>query len=186
MTDERAKEQAYLQLVYQELLAAKKSYQSQLADSIQKGKTLLDEFDHDTSLNFDSHTENLETLAMLEMKNREIDQWNLKNQNNAAQLAKVEHLLGVPYFGKIVLSFDDSPTTQETFYIGVNDFTSLAAQTRVHDWRSPIAGLFYNNVLGAILYQANDTTVSVQLELKRQFLIEKSRLLNYFDTTIAI
>lgn len=42
------------------------------------GKHMLEEFGRDSKLNFDSYADNLETFAMLEMKNREIDQWNLK------------------------------------------------------------------------------------------------------------
>ena len=47
------------------------------------GKHMLEEFGRDSKLNFDSYADNLETFAMLEMKNREIDQWNLKNEATA-------------------------------------------------------------------------------------------------------
>jgi DNA helicase-2/ATP-dependent DNA helicase PcrA len=186
MTDLRSQEQAYLHLVYQELLQAQASYQAVLADTIQSGQELLAEFGHDAKLKFDSYAENLETLAMLEMKNREIDQWNLKNQATAKALEKVERLLQVPYFGKIVLTFADTPNEQEAFYIGVNNFTSLEANTRIHDWRSPITSLFYNNILGATQYSVNQTAIPVDLHLKRQLIIEKDQLINFFDTDIAI
>ena len=98
----------------------------------------------------------------------------------------MKRLLQVPYFGKIGVTFEDSPEEPENFYIGVNDFTSLEEETRIHDWRSPIASLFYDNVLGKTAYTAHQQTIPVQLDLKRQLIIEKDQLINYFDTTIAI
>lgn len=186
MTDEKIYEQQHLTTVYHELQAAKKVYEEQLANTMKDGKHMLEEFDRDSKLNFDSYADNLETFAMLEMKNREIDQWNLKNEATAKNLDKVKRLLQVPYFGKIGVTFEDSPEEPENFYIGVNDFTSLEEETRIHDWRSPIASLFYDNVLGKTAYMAHQQTIPVQLDLKRQLIIEKDQLINYFDTTIAI
>ena len=108
----------------------------------------------------------------------------LKNEATAKNLDKVKRLLQVPYFGKIGVTFEDSPEEPENFYIGVNDF--LEEETRIHDWRSPIASLFYDNVLGKTAYTAHQQTIPVQLDLKRQLIIEKDQLINYFDTTIAI
>ena len=47
----------------------------------------------------------------------------LKNEATAKNLDKVKRLLQVPYFGKIGVTFEDSPEEPENFYIGVNDFT---------------------------------------------------------------
>lgn len=186
MTDEKIYEQQHLTTVYHELQAAKKVYEEQLANTMKDSKHMLEEFGRDSKLNFDSYADNLETFAMLEMKNREIDQWNLKNEATAKNLDKVKRLLQVPYFGKIGVTFEDSPEEPENFYIGVNDFTSLEEETRIHDWRSPIASLFYDNVLGKTAYMAHQQTIPVQLDLKRQLIIEKDQSINYFDTTIAI
>ena len=186
MTDEKIYEQQHLTTVYHELQAAKKVYEEQLANTMKDGKHMLEECGRDSKLNFDSYADNLETFAMLEMNSREIDQWNLKNEATAKNLDKVKRLLQVPYFGKIGVTFEDSPEEPENFYIGVNDFTSLEEETRIHDWRSPIASLFYDNVLGKTAYMAHQQTIPVQLDLKRQLIIEKDQLINYFDTTIAI
>ena len=172
MTDEKIYEQQHLTTVYHELQAAKKVYEEQLANTMKDGKHMLEEFGRDSKLNFDSYADNLETFAMLEMKNREIDQWNLKNEATAKNLDKVKRLLQVPYFGKIGVTFEDSPEEPENFYIGVNDFTSLEEETRIHDWRSPIASLFYDNVLGKTAYMAHQQTIPVQLDLKRQLIMK--------------
>src|SRR5699024_6321277 len=79
---------------------------------------------------------------------------------------------------------DDEPN--EGFYIGINGFADEAGDNLIYDWRSPIAELFYNNTLGASSYQVNDNTIEVEIESRRQLLVEANRLLNYFDTTVAI
>ena len=115
------------------------------------GKHMLEEFGRDSKLNFDSYADNLETFAMLEMKNREIDQWNLKMKQRL-KFRQSETPITSSLFWQIGVTFEDSPEEPENFYIGVNDFTSLEEETRIHDWRSPIASLFYDNVLGKTAY----------------------------------
>lgn len=68
----------------------------------------------------------------------------------------------------------------------MNDFTNLDGDSRIYDWRSPIASLFYNNVLGDSSYLVNKTEIPVTLNLKRQLIIEEDHLINFFDTSLAI
>jgi DNA helicase-2/ATP-dependent DNA helicase PcrA len=186
MVNEYTQEQQQLQLIYEELLEAQKVYQKAIQTVNADGKTVLEQFGGDTKLNFDNYLDNLDTFAMLEMKNREIDQLNLKNETTAKQLEKVKRLLKAPYFGKIDVTFLDTASDREVFYIGMNDFTNLEGDSRIYDWRSPIASLFYNNVLGDSSYSANGRTIPVSLNLKRQLIIEKDQLITFFDTALAI
>lgn len=186
MSNDRTQETKHLQQVYEELSQAKDTYQTAIDDVSTTGKSVLEQFGGDTKLNFDSYSDNLETFAMMEMKNREIDQLNIQNATAAKQLEKVQRLLKVPYFGKIDVTFLDADSDREVFYIGMNDFTNLEGESRIYDWRSPIASLFYNNVLGDSSYLVNKTEIPVTLNLKRQLIIEEDRLLNFFDTSLAI
>jgi DNA helicase-2/ATP-dependent DNA helicase PcrA len=186
MVNEYTQEQQQLQLVYNELLQAQKVYQEAIQAVNADGKSVLEQFGGDTKLNFDNYLDNLDTFAMLEMKNREIDQLNLKNETTAKQLEKVKRLLKSPYFGKIDVTFLDTASDREVFYIGMNDFTNLNGDSRIYDWRSPIASLFYNNLLGDSSYLANGRTIPVSLNAKRQLIIEKDQLLTFFDTALAI
>lgn len=186
MPNDRTLETSYLHLIYKELLDAQDAYQTTINEVNTTGKSVLEQFGGDTKLNFDSYLDNLDTFSMMEMKNREIDQLNLKNASTAKQLEKVKRLLQVPYFGKIDVTFLDTGSDRDVFYIGMNDFTNLEGDSRIYDWRSPIASLFYNNELGTSSYTVNQTEIPVNLNLKRQLIIEKNRLLNFFDTTLAI
>src|SRR5690606_33049664 len=139
----------------------------------------------DSSLNFDSTLDNLDTFLGLEMKSREIDQMNIKLKAALVLLEQGERLLQSPYFGKVTVDFLDDER-KEGSYIGINGFADEEGDNLIYDWRSPIAELFYNNTLGDSSYEVNQNTIDVEIKSRRQLIVEANRLLNYFDTTVAI
>ncbi|EOL42545.1 hypothetical protein RV11_GL000714 [Enterococcus phoeniculicola] len=178
-------EEKYLQQVYGELVASKEQLDCLLKRTKDEGITALNEMSGDIRLNFDSVLDNLDTFSMIEMKNREIDQMNIKIQSADSQRKKVERLLKSPYFGKVSVDFLESEP-QEDFYIGIHNFANEEGVNRIYDWRSPIAELFYNNMIGPSSYLANEKKIDVEILNRRQFFIEKNHLIRYFDTAIAI
>lgn len=174
----------YLKKVYHALQQEQEKLTETLAQGQSAGIAALQEISQDVRLNFDNFADNLDTYAQLEMKNREIDQLNLKQETAANRLAQVERLLPQAYFGKVAVDYFDNEKSQP-FYIGINGF-SLENENLVYDWRSPIAELFYNNVLGKSHYLANGAEIFVSIDLRRQFVIAYDQLKHYFDTNIAI
>lgn len=150
-----------------------------------EGNQSLKEMAGELRLNFDSYLDNLDTFSMIEMKNREIDQMNIKQKNAENQLAKIERLLKSPYFGKVVVDFLDNEP-KESFYIGTANFTDDADENLVYDWRSPIAELFYNNMIGPSSYTVRQSKIDTVIKERRQFLLERDRLVKFFDTSVAI
>ena len=73
----------------------------------------------------------------------------------------------------------------EAFYIGINGFTQ-GNEALIHDWRSPIAELFYTNELGPSAYQVRGQVIPVETKQRRQLITDHDRLLNYFDTGTTI
>lgn len=182
---ELRKEKHYLSHVYQQLLQTEKLLTKLIQTAKADGLLSLKEMGKDISLNFDSVLDNLDTFSMIEMKNREIDQMNIRIQTSEQTLQKVQQLLLSPYFGKITLNFSEEET-DEAFYFGRHNFTDEAGNTLIFDWRSPIAETYYNNMLGPSYYEANQQQIPVTIRDRRQFLIEKNQLLQYFDTSVAI
>lgn len=174
----------YLKKVYHALQQEQEKLTETLAQGQSAGIAALQEMAQDVRLNFDNFADNLDTYAQLEMKNREIDQLNLKQETATNRLAQVERLLPQAYFGKVVVDYFDNEKSQP-FYIGINGFSS-ENENLVYDWRSPIAELFYNNVLGKSHYLANGVEIFVSIDLRRQFVIAYDQLKHYFDTNIAI
>lgn len=150
-----------------------------------EGNQSLKEMAGELRLNFDSYLDNLDTFSMIEMKNREIDQMNIKQKNAENQLAKIERLLKSPYFGKVVVDFLDNEP-KESFYIGTANFTDDADENLVYDWRSPIAELFYNNMIGPSSYTVRQNKIDTVIKERRQFILERDRLIKFFDTSVAI
>jgi DNA helicase-2/ATP-dependent DNA helicase PcrA len=184
-TTERVKEERYLATVYQELLQTAAELDTLLQQAKTEGISTLQMMSSELSLNFDNITDNLDTYAAIESKNREIDQMNHRIDNAAIIRRKVNSLLKTPYFGKITVDFKDG-TPPENLYIGVSNFTNHRQETRIYDWRSSIAELFYNNDLGASSYSVNHQIIPVNLTARRQLLVEKDQLLQFFDTNVAI
>jgi len=55
----------------------------------------------------------------------------------------------------------------------------------VHDWRSPVANLYYSGQIGPVSYEAPDGAVKGDLSLKRMFTIDGGRLLGMQDTGVV-
>lgn len=178
-------EEAYLKNVYQKLIDKKNELRESMDTAKIEGNQSLKEMAVELRLNFDSYLDNLDTFSMIEMKNREIDQMNIKQKNAENQLAKIERLLKSPYFGKVVVDFLDNEP-KESFYIGTANFTDDADENLVYDWRSPIAELFYNNMIGPSSYTVRQNKIDTVIKERRQFLLERDRLVKFFDTSVAI
>lgn len=182
---QRQLEEAYLKNVYQKLIDKRNELRESMDMAKIEGNQSLKEMAGDLRLNFDSYLDNLDTFSMIEMKNREIDQMNIKQKNAENQLAKIERLLKSPYFGKVVVDFLDNEP-QESFYIGTANFTDDADENLVYDWRSPIAELFYNNMIGPSSYTVRQNKIDTVIKERRQFILERDRLVKFFDTSVAI
>ncbi|HAQ6736765.1 TPA: AAA family ATPase [Enterococcus faecium] len=178
-------EEAYLKNVCQKLIDKKNELRESMDTAKIEGNQSLKEMAGELRLNFDSYLDNLDTFSMIEMKNREIDQMNIKQKNAENQLAKIERLLKSPYFGKVVVDFLDNEP-KESFYIGTANFTDDADENLVYDWRSPIAELFYNNMIGPSSYTVRQNKIDTVIKERRQFLLERDRLVKFFDTSVAI
>lgn len=178
-------EEAYLKNVYQKLIDKRNELRESMDTAKIEGNQSLKEMAGELRLNFDSYLDNLDTFSMIEMKNREIDQMNIKQKNAENQLAKIERLLKSPYFGKVIVDFLDNEP-KESFYIGTANFTDDADENLVYDWRSPIAELFYNNMIGPSSYTVRQNKIDTVIKERRQFILERDRLVKFFDTSVAI
>ncbi len=79
-----------------------------------------------------------------------------------------------PYFGKIVFNDED-------IYIGSSQINK-DLDIVVYDWRAPISSMFYDFGLGKGQYIVNDNrTISGNISQKRQFVIEKSKLVSAIE-----
>ncbi|MDR0690549.1 MAG: AAA family ATPase, partial [Streptococcaceae bacterium] len=179
-------EQEHLHTIYKELLVVKEEAEKILKQHHKEGSKLMAMMKDGLNRDVSSYSNQLETFSAIEIKNREIDQLNMKHDRWASRLDAVNRLLKEPYFGRIDLEFENE-NEMATFYLGVNSFRTLEDEDRVIDWRAPIAELYYNQDLGKTSYAIqDDDRVHVNLTLRRQFNLKKDQLIDYYDTSVAI
>jgi len=107
----------------------------------------------------------------------------------AKELTKLSKMLDSPYFARIDFieeGFEDEP---EEIYIGRHSlFDEKANAYHVYDWRAPISSLYYDHGVGQASFAVPGTgaVINGQLVLKRQYQIEKGKMLYLFDNDMAI
>lgn len=102
---------------------------------------------------------------------------------------QLKKLLDSPYFGRIDF-MEQSPlpaSEAKPIYIGVATLTQTATKAiLIYDWRSPIAGMFYDFERGEASYHSPSGPISGLITLKRQYKINHGRMEFMFDSDLKI
>ncbi len=178
-------EQNHLTKTYDKLLEMKDKLEAQISEL--NTKAVEDKNDIRDNIRFDyaDIETTMETLTEIEVWNRYIDTYNVESSSLSKRLNTVNKLLESPYFAKIQLQFDPSEEP-ESYYIGRAAISENGYDQLIVDWRSPIAEVYYNQETGHTHYTVDDREIPVDLQLRRQFDLQKNELISYFDTQIAI
>jgi DNA helicase-2/ATP-dependent DNA helicase PcrA len=105
------------------------------------------------------------------------------------RLLQYVRLASSPYFGRIDFTEDGQTGTAkpEMIYIGIATLTdSETGNCLIYDWRSPVAGMFYDYELGNCQYQCPAGLIHGKITLKRQYKIKKGRMEYMFDADVKI
>ncbi|MFC6169838.1 HelD family protein [Loigolactobacillus jiayinensis] len=179
-------EQCRLNQVFQQLTLEQQHFLTLQRQNQQHARQAKTSLAQDASLNMDNISDNLDTFAALEAMNRAIDQFNFSASVLENKLRQLKLLLPAAYFSKINVRFADEPTVVDSFYIGITGYQTQVGEDLVYDWRSPIASLYYDQILGASSYVANGQKIAATIDLRRQFKIDHDQLLGYFDSQLAV
>lgn len=177
-------EQAHLDTIIDELKQADKRLSAEVDRTKAEEQDLNKNFFSDFSLNFSSDAEASETAASIEQQQRLLDERQNAWQQSDLQLKTVHRLQQSPYFARI--DFQEGQAKPETIYIGLGSFTNAKGQFLIYDWRAPISSIYYDGGLGKVTYQTPDGTQTVEVSLKRQFVIQGGKIQTMFDTTETI
>jgi DNA helicase II / ATP-dependent DNA helicase PcrA len=94
-----------------------------------------------------------------------------------------------PYFGRIDFA-EKTPAgwaNPEMIYIGIATLIDpKTGNCLIYDWRSPIAGMFYDFELGDCQYQCPAGAIDGRICLKRQYKIKNGRMEYMFDADVTI
>ena len=115
-------------------------------------------------------------------------QRSIAGANNQRRL-QLEKMLDSPYFGRIdfllknAKGFDKS----EMIYIGIGTLTNQSnGELMVYDWRSPVAGMFYDFERGSAWYSSPIGRIDGEISLKRQYKIVHGKIDYMFDSDLKI
>lgn len=102
-------------------------------------------------------------------------------RDSANRLRKLSQSIDKPYFGRIIFQNGEN---KHDIYIGKNAVLD-GSNIIVSDWRAPISTLYYDSNIGPASYLAPNGVIEGELQLKRQYNIENSKLINYYDVDIV-
>ena len=182
-----AEEQGHLSQTYDKLLSLERSLDERLQANLKEVQKFKNDMGEELSQDFDrlAADVSMETYASIDAMNSVVDSFNLAVDMDAENLARVRQLLHQPYFAKVRLKFAHRSEPRD-IYLGSTGVTDENHRQLVVDWRSPVAETYYSQQTGPMTYEANGRTISVDLQVRRQFDIERDQLRAYFDTTVAI
>lgn len=114
-------------------------------------------------------------------------------QKSVASLAHLRHrqlsrMIDSPYFGRIDFTEEqDKVVNSEKIYIGISTLTNPGTgELLVYDWRSPVAGMFYDFERGPARYECPAGVIAGVITLKRQYKIVSGQLQYMFDSNLKI
>lgn len=143
------------------------------------------EFWEEVTLNLGSTDDIVESHFSIKQHAEVLSEQERLYTHSAHKLKALTRLIPSPYFGRI--DFQEDGTREiEPIYIGTASFADADDAFWVYDWRSPIAGLYYDFAPGSVHYQAPLGEVTGQMFLKRQYIIRSGELKFMFDAGMTI
>ena len=125
------------------------------------------------------------------MDSAELSQVNSQSELEANMLLmkrdyfkKLYRIKDNPYFASII--FEDEDGERFNVYLGLTYLKDDDYGNIIYDWRSPICSLFYDFEVGKCAYAAPGGAITGELLRKRQYKIEKCKLISAFDNSISI
>lgn len=98
----------------------------------------------------------------------------------------LENLIDSPYFARIDFCFEGEEVPEKIYIGRLSLSEEKNREIYIYDWRSPIASVFYQFMLGNAYYNAPCGKVNGEVALKRQYEIKNSKLLYFFNTDVGI
>ena len=97
-----------------------------------------------------------------------------------ARRERLGRMLDTPYFGRI--DFNGEPV-----YIGIHTFHDFDTRASlIHDWRAPIASMYYDYELGPAAYSSPAGEGAGEISLKRQYRIRGGKMEYMLESSVTV
>lgn len=178
-------EQERLDHVLTEITNKKDMILAQAGDLKDSVVDLRKGFWDDVTVNVDDPDEMIETYASIKQQAELLSERERSHGQFSMQLNKLKQLQDSPYFGRI--DFAEDGEEGEQIYIGrASLMDENDEEFLIYDWRAPISSLYYDYSPGHAQYDTMVGTITGEMLLKRQYIIEQGRFKGMFDTGITI
>ena len=167
-----------LSVIKNELQKEKEELNSKLRRVITSGREMWEESAH-ASEDFDKIQEMTHYLFEANTQSRDYT-------STERHIERYNRMIKSPYFGRF--DFEEKGFSDvEKIYVGMyNLMDPKTEEIYVYDWRAPISSIFYRSELGKGEYKSPVGMISGEVLLKRQYKIEDSKLIYFFDSSIRI
>jgi len=157
---------AYTKKYMEKILEETKEIQEKYKGNMQQALAELNDKDSSSG-----YTSLLSNTKFLEMAGKEIDLFNRVKDK--------------PYFARIDFR-RDGQSFEDVFYLGKTSLYERETQEPIIiDWRAPVASLYYDGRLGEVSYESYEGIEKGFLAKKRQYTIEKGKLIHYADVDMT-
>ncbi|GKQ42419.1 DNA helicase [Companilactobacillus sp. RD055328] len=174
-----------------EVVSKVKISQVRMQESIERAKEdiegIHETFNDDVHVGLGDDSISMDSALSIHQQQQMLDERNNSWQQSKQRLEVLKRLEKTPYFAR--LDFEEpGEGGRETVYIGMSSFTDTDDEDNflIYDWRAPISSIYYDGNLGEVEYETPDGMQSVDLFLKRQFLVDNGKIKSYFDTQETI
>lgn len=120
----------------------------------------------------------------LQQLSGEVDRFIARRDFSRDQAERSRRMLMDPFFARV--DFTAEEEEKERIVIGLYSLKDPSGELLVHDWRAPVCSLFYDSLPGPASYRCPAGEIAGTLTLKRQYRMEKGRLVYYVDTGLNI
>lgn len=125
------------------------------------------------------------SVTDLDTLGHELNRVQLRQSLSKDVCRRSEKMLEEPFFARVNFK-EDGETQTEKIVIGLYSLKDDKGALLVHDWRAPIASLYYDAMPGKVSYEAPEGEITGEMRLKRQYRFEDGELAYYVDTDVCI
>lgn len=183
-TDEFNYEQERVDWTVAQMVKREAILTSSVENVREEAQAIRSNFWKDVTVNVSEPDDVIETEVSIRQQELLLQERELNYKHVEKQLKAISKLKDAPYFARIDIREGEEPI--EEIYIGIASFMSDDDQFLVYDWRAPISSAYYDGALGAVNYLTPDGVQTVDVSLKRQFLIKAAEIEAMFDTSETI
>ena len=121
----------------------------------------------------------------LEQLSTEVDRFVVRREFANSMAERARRMLLNPFFARVDF-VEAGEKDVEKIVIGLYSLKGEHGELLVHDWRAPVASLYYDAMPGPASYESPSGRIAGRLVLKRQYRMENGRLIYYVDTQLSI